>query len=197
LTLHAACQSKPPIFRYVSLSKEFNTELRCPKPDSRGCSQMLRLVLFGLLAAPLTAGGPDKLVLQWTELSAWTQADARVRITLAGGERLEGRILEVSADGLNLLVLQRNTERRIDRAAVKTMELRRDISRARWKGFQVGAGIGAAAGVFGGMMSDRVPGGNRAIGTTVAVASGIAFYGGIGYLWGRSIDRTWTPVEFR
>lgn len=156
--------------------------------------------LFLALAIPfaLSAREPE-LRLTWNQLNAWTGPSARVRILTPDKVTLEGQIIRVEDQTLLLRILNSSDkkkiglgERSLDRAQVSSLSLRREITNGRKRGALVGAILGGVLGGLSGSIADTAS--SPAAGAAVGAIGNAAIWGGVGYLWGRSIDRVWTPV---
>jgi len=134
-------------------------------------SALVLLLALGL-SARATAGGED------------VERGQRVRVTTTAGERLTGRVLEMTADAI-LLELERDRgSRSISRTEVAGLETRgaRSRSRAAWSKAKWGALIGAVSGTTLGFQHEQIGEDGTSVGGAVALGvwSGGLFGGLIG-----------------
>lgn len=139
----------------------------------------------------------QEMRVTWNDLERWSGDQHRCRIMTRDGARIEGRIERVEPERLILRLLKSSdTTRRtadkveVERAAILKLAVRRDSRRMRIRGALVGGLI------FGNLIGNPAAflAGGGAKGTALAYFSTVAFFSGIGYLWGRSIDNRWTDV---
>jgi|DewCreStandDraft_4_1066084.scaffolds.fasta_scaffold06086_9 hypothetical protein len=139
----------------------------------------------------------QELRVTWNELERWSGDQHRCRIVTRDGAGIEGRIERVEPEQLIVRVVKssdsaRRTEERatIERAAILKLAVRRESSKMRTKGALIGALV------FGNLIGNPAAflAGGGAKGTALAYFSSLAFFGAMGYFWGRSIDNKWTDV---
>lgn len=163
----------------------------------------LRNNVVGLLLFPALLLAADSIQLNWSDLAQFSGPQHRVRITLDDQNQVQARLLRVEDDALVCDVLKstdkriRSGEMPVPRNRIRVFEVRRETKSARKQGFLIGATTGALMRVLGGAMADR----SRDISTGqaigIAAGTGLALWGGVGYLIGRPIDRRFTRVEIR
>ena len=160
---------------------------------------LTRTLLF-VFAMPLLARDHD-LRISWQELSSWTGPSSRFQITTTDQVHIEGQILRLEGDRLIGTISKSSNpklyslgERSIERTGILTLALRRQRDSARHNGALIGAVVGGLLGALSGAASDRSPGNSAALGAVVGGVGGAAIWGGLGYLWGRGIDNSWTQV---
>jgi hypothetical protein len=116
--------------------------------------------------------------------------------------RLEARIQTVHEDRLVVAVLKSSDKKRcamgeaiVERAEIREIALRRESTRARPRGAAVGAiTMGSLGALIGPMTDVNAPG---AVKPLAAGALNAALWGGVGHLWGRSIDNAWEKVTLQ
>lgn len=139
----------------------------------------------------------QEMRVTWNDLERWSGDQHRCRIMTRDGARIEGRIERVEPERLIIRVLKSSdsTRRTADRAeiqrpAILKLAVRRDSRKMRMKGALVGALV------FGNLIGNPAAflAGGGTKGTLFVYSSTVAFFGAIGYLWGRSIDNRWNDV---
>ncbi len=140
-----------------------------------------------------------QLSLRWGELAP-VVSGRRIAIAPAPGARVEGRVLEVRIDTLELDVLKTSDEGAhpkgralIPRSSVSRVE----VIKERVLGRVIGAAVGAALGTLIFALSTIIANETVGNGATGAEALWIVGGGGAGYLWGWATDRGKTTILIR
>ena len=154
-----------------------------------------------LLTAPLLANAAAPMHVKWEGLTV--VAGKTVSIAMPGGAVIVGKATSVESNAL-VVDVRKTSDRtaypkgvvRVPRATLHRFEIEtkgkvgRSVATPMGFVVGVGAGLGAAIAIQGGVLNNNNPTGAAAAWIGIAAAGTVA-----GYFVGNSVDKHWTPVE--
>ena len=142
-----------------------------------------------LLAVPLLAEAAALMHVKWEGLAVVT--GQTVSIAMPGGAVITGKATSVEADALVVDVRKTSDRATLHRFEIETKgKVGRSVATPMGFVVGVGAGLGAAIAIQGGVLNNNNPTGAAAAWIGIAAAGTVA-----GYFVGNSVDKHWTPVE--